>query len=117
MYSRLTLSLASPSLAQTPAPQPVAARSAALATLFKDLWEDELKRSPEFASSLGDRRYNDQLTDRSPKAINDELARRRDFLARLSSIDPSGLSAQERLSAELMQRELIQGEEAARFKE
>ena len=92
-------------------------RSAALSSLFKDIWEDQLKRSPEFASSLGDRRYNDQLTDRSPKAINEELGRRREFLARLSSIDLTGLSEQERLSAELMQRELIQDEEAARFKE
>ncbi len=121
MQTRLTLclalALAAPSFAQTPAPQPVAARTAAHATLVKDLWEDQLKRSPEFASSLGDRRYNDQLTDHSPKAINDELARRRDFLARLTAIDLTGLSDQERLSAELMQREIIQGEGAARFKE
>ena len=53
---------------QTPGPQPVAVRSAALQALFKDIWEDDLKRSPEFASSIGDRRYNDQLSDRSPKA-------------------------------------------------
>ena len=113
----LALALAVPSFAQNPAPGPVAARSAALSSLFKEIWEDQLKRSPEFASSLGDRRYNDQLTDRSPKAINDELGRRREFLARLSAIDLAGLSEQERLSAELMQRDLIQDEEAARFKE
>lgn len=121
MHTRLTvclaLALATPSFAQTPAPQSAAPRSAALATLFKDAWEDQLKRSPEFASSLGDRRYNDQLTDHSPKAINDELARRREFLGRLLAIDLTGLSEQERLSAELMQREIVQAEEAARFKE
>jgi uncharacterized protein (DUF885 family) len=121
MYTRLTLclclALVAPASAQTPAPEPAAARSAALNSLFKDIWEDQLKHSPEFASSLGDRRYNDQLTDRSPKAINDALARRRDFLARLSAIDLTGLSDQEKLSVELMQREIIQDEEAARFKE
>ena len=119
MQTRLTLclalALAAPVLSQTA--QPVASRSAALNALFKDLWEDELKRSPEFASSLGDRRYNDRLSDRSPKAINDALARRRDFLVRLSAIDLTGLPEQERLSAELLQREFIQGEEASRFKE
>ena len=65
----------------------VQARSAALSGLFKEMWEDRLKRSPEFASSLGDRRYNDQLSDISPRAINDELARRRVFLTRLVAID------------------------------
>jgi len=102
---------------QTSGPQPVAVRSAALQALFKDIWEDDLKRSPEFASSIGDRRYNDQLSDRSPKAINANLARRRDFLARLSAIDLTGLPEQERLSAEQLQREFIEGEDAARLKE
>jgi uncharacterized protein (DUF885 family) len=119
MLIRLTLclGLALPAFAQSPAPEPAAARSVALNALFKEIWEDDLKHSPEFASSLGDRRYNDQLSDRSPRAINDALARRRDFLARLSAIDTTGLSDQEKLSATLMQRQLIEDEEAARFKE
>ncbi len=95
----------------------VQARSAALSGLFKEMWEDRLKRSPEFASSLGDRRYNDQLSDISPRAINDELARRRVFLTRLVAIDTTGLTEQEKLSSELMQRELIEEEEGAKFKE
>ncbi len=111
----LAVALAAPAFSQTP--QPVAARSTALNALFKEEWEDDLKRSPEFASSLGDRRYNDQLSERSPMAINATLARRRDFLSRLSAIDLTDLPEQERLSAELLQREFIEGEEAARFKE
>jgi len=95
----------------------VADRSAALSSLFKEIWEDNLKHSPEFASSLGDRRYNDQLSDLSPRAVNDSLARGRDYLARLAAIDTTGLSDQEKLSAELMERELIEDEEGARFKE
>ncbi len=39
-------------------------RSAALTALFKEMWEDRLKHSPEFASALGDRRYNDQVSRR-----------------------------------------------------
>ncbi len=95
---------------------PVTERSAALSSLFKEMWEDGLKRSPEFASSLGDRRYNDQLSDNSPKAINEELARSRGYLARLSAINLTGLSEQEKLSADLMERQLIQQQEGARFK-
>ena len=105
-----------PAFAQTAA-ESVSARSAALTALFKEVWEDRLKTYPEFASSLGDRRYNDQLTDLSPAAINRELGRRRVFLTRLLTIDTDGLSDQEKLSSELMQRELIEEEQGAKFKE
>jgi uncharacterized protein (DUF885 family) len=92
-------------------------RDAALNTLFKDVWEDGLKRHPEFASAIGDRRYNDQLTDLSPRAFNDELSRRHAFLVRLLAIDTTGLPEQQRLSADLLQRQLTEDEDAARFKQ
>ena len=92
-------------------------QSASLNALFREMWENGLKRSPEFASSLGDRRYNDQLSDLSPRAVANDLAQSREYLTRLTAIDTRGLSEQERLSAELMQRELIEGQEGARFKE
>ena len=95
----------------------VSARSAELSSLFKEMWEDGLRHSPEFASSLGDRRYNDQLSDLSPRAVNEGLERDRAYLARLSAIDTAGLSDQEKLSVELKERELIQEEEGSRFKE
>ena len=34
----------------------------ALNEIFKDYWEDGLKHQPEFASTLGDKRYNDQIS-------------------------------------------------------
>ncbi len=92
-------------------------RSATLSALFKDMWEEGLKHAPEFASALGDRRYNDQLSDLSPRAVADDLARSRGYLTRLAAIDTTGLSEQEKLSVELMQRELIEALEGARFKE
>ncbi len=95
----------------------VAAPGAALATLFHEQWEDTLKHSPEFASSLGDRRWNDQLSDLSPRAVNESLARDRAYLVRLSAIDLTGLGDEEKLSAELMERQLIESEEGSRFKE
>jgi len=95
----------------------VAAQSKALSTLFTQIWEDRLKRSPEFASSIGDKRYNDQLTDYSTQALNAALARGRDYIQKLSEIDTSDLSDQEKLSADLMLRQLIEEQEAAKFKE
>ncbi|QHN05451.1 DUF885 domain-containing protein [Granulicella sp. WH15] len=110
----LALCISSPVLAQTASVQE---RSAALSSLFKEMWEDQLKHSPEFASSIGDRRWNDQLSDLSPRAFNDQLSRNRAFLTRLAAIDTTGLSDQEKLSVELMERSIAEEEESARFKE
>jgi uncharacterized protein (DUF885 family) len=96
---------------------PVAIRSKALSALLDQIWQDKLRRSPEFASSIGDKRYNDQLTDYSPKEVNVALARGRDYIQQLSEIDTTGLSVQERLSADLMLRSLIEAQEGAKFKE
>jgi uncharacterized protein (DUF885 family) len=95
----------------------VAQRSKALSTLLADIWQDNLKHSPEFASSIGDKRYDDQLTDYSVKEVNAALLRGRDYTQRLSEIDTTGLPDQERLSADLMLRSLIEEQEAAKFKE
>jgi uncharacterized protein (DUF885 family) len=105
--------------AQTPTPDaaPVAARSKALSTLLTEIWQDRLKHSPEFASSIGDKRYNDQLTDYSPKEVNAELARGVDYIQRLGAIDTTGLSDQEKLSADLMLRSLVEAQQGAKLKE
>jgi uncharacterized protein (DUF885 family) len=94
----------------------VAARSKALSALLADIWQDHLKHSPEFASSIGDKRYNDQLTDYSAKEVNAALSRGREYIQRLSEIDTTGLPEQEQLSAELMLRSLIDEQEGAKFK-
>jgi uncharacterized protein (DUF885 family) len=98
------------------AAQSTADRSKALSALFAEIWQDRLQHSPEFASSIGDKRWNDQLTDYSVSAYNDRLARGRDYLIRLSAIDTTGLSDQEQLSKDLMARELADEQEAAAFK-
>ena len=107
--------------AQAPAPPPapaaqVEANRKALNAIFQDYWEDNLKHSPEFASTLGDKRYNDQISDYSVKAVNDELAREENFLMRLAEIDPAGLTDQETISRELLLRKFAEDEEAAEFK-
>jgi uncharacterized protein (DUF885 family) len=93
------------------------ARSKELSDLFAEIWQDTLKHSPELASSLGDRRYDDQLTDYSTQEVNASLARGRGYIEKLSLIDTTGLPEQEKLSAELMLRSLIDQQEGAKFKE
>src|SRR5271170_1792003 len=95
----------------------VAERSKALSALFTEIWEDHLKHSPEFASSIGDKRYNDQLTDYSVKAVNASLAKGLEYIQRLGEIDTTGLTDQEKLSSELMLRSLIDDQQGAKFKE
>ena len=97
--------------------QGAAVRSRDLSRLFNDIWQDRLKHEPEYATYLGDKRYDTELTDYSPRAVNDALARGRGYIERLSAIDTTGLPHQEQLSAELMLRSLIEDQEGARFKE
>ncbi len=116
---------AGPARAQVQAPVPgavtagasVAERSKALSKLLAEIWEDTLKHSPEYASYLGDKRYNDQLTDYSVQEVNAALGRGRVFIERLGEIDTTGLTEQEQLSAKLMLRDLIDSQEGAKFKE
>ena len=120
--SLLLLSLAPALRAQAPsAPASPSAslddRRKALNDLFHDYWEDQLKHDPEFASTIGDLRYNDQISDYSVAAINDELAREQRFLLRLAAIDPTGFTNQEKISQELLIREFEEDQEAAEFKE
>jgi uncharacterized protein (DUF885 family) len=96
--------------------QTVESRRKALNTVFTDKWEDDLRSSPEFASSIGDYRYNDQLTDYSVKAYNDQLARGRVYIERLGAIESTGFTDQEKLSRDLMIRQLVTDQEEARFK-
>ena len=92
-------------------------RTKALHGLFHDYWEESLKRRPEFASTLGDKRYNDQVSDYSVKAVNDWLAAEQELLMKLAAIDPTGLSDQDKISRELLIRRLTEDQEAAEFKE
>ncbi|HEY1804205.1 MAG TPA: DUF885 domain-containing protein [Terracidiphilus sp.] len=116
-----TLAQAMPAATAAPgSPAPSASladRRKALNDLFHDYWEDQLKTDPEFASTIGDLRYNDQIDDYSVAAYNDELARERRFELRLAAIDPDGFTDQEKISQELLLRTFAMDQEAADFKE
>src|ERR1700679_729698 len=94
----------------------LSSRVKTLNAVFSDYWEDLLKHQPEFASTIGDNRYNDQLSDYSVQAYNESLNRGRAFLTRLAEVDTTGMSAQEQLSKDLLVRSLIEDQEEARFK-
>ncbi|HEY2031227.1 MAG TPA: DUF885 domain-containing protein [Myxococcales bacterium] len=99
------------------APAPVSARVAQLNALLAEQWEYNLRTNPEFASILGDKRYNDQLSDLSQKAIDAEIAKDREFLARFEAIDAAGFPDQDALNRALMIRQLREGLEGVKFKD
>ncbi len=117
---RLALAAASLALctgALAAAPEDLASRRKQLNELLAEQWEHNLKVSPEFASILGDKRYNDQLSDFSEKAIQRELAESRKYLARFEAVDTAGFPEQEALNKALMVRQLKEELEGARFKD
>lgn len=118
MFLAITLFSADAGSAQLMAsgPPSVAAREQALNAIFASYWEDHLKNEPEDASSLGDKRYDDQLTDYSVAAYDARLASGRRYIEQLATIDPAGLADQVQLSRDLLLRELIEAQEEARYK-
>ncbi len=118
LVSVFALSAAVPPLrAQAASAAPLEDRRKDLNAVFNDYWEDVLKHDPEFASMLGDKRYNDQISDYSVKAENDKLTREEALTMRLAAIDPAGFSEQEKISRELLLRQFTEDQEGAEFKE
>src|SRR6185503_12624887 len=109
--------LAGQLLGASAAPSSPEDRATALHAIFHDYWEQTLKRQPEFASSLGDKRYNDKISDCSVKAVNDWLAEEQDMLLKLAALDATGLSDQDQVSRELLLHDLTEDQESAEFKE
>jgi len=98
---------------ETPA---LAQGRAQLQALFAEEWDDELRTHPEWATALGDKRFNDRLSDCSPQAIESSLERNRKFLQAFEAVNPAGFPAKDALSLSLMIRKLRIEIEGAQFK-
>src|SRR5271155_4635113 len=70
--------------------------------LLDEQWQYNLRTSPEFASILGDKRYNDKLSDASEKFNLEDVETSKKFLARFEKIDTTGFPEQEQLNKTLM---------------
>ena len=107
--------------AQKPAttPNPMStfdARHKQFLALLDEEWQYEMRSNPEFATSVGDNRYNDRLSDYSPEFFQSDVEQRSKFLARFEAIDATGFAQQDTLSLKLMVRELKEQIEGAQFK-
>ncbi len=98
------------------APADLESRRKAMKDLLSEQWEYTLSHNPEFASILGDKRWNDKLSDFSQEAIDKDLAKTKEFLDRFEAIEPTGFPEQEALTRTLLVRGFREQLEDARFK-
>lgn len=82
------------------------ARRNQLKKLLAEEWEYQLRESPEFASIIGDYRYNDRWGDLSLAHIPHRKSDLQDWLARFEALDTTGFPEQEQLNKLLMVRTL-----------
>lgn len=92
-------------------------RRAAMNGLFQEYWDEYLERNPEFASAIGDKRFNDKISDYSVSAVNEWLAREQQLLMKLAQINPDGFTESENTSRELLMRQFADDVEGSEFKE
>jgi len=113
----IVLSLALMTIAGFAADANLEARRQQLKTALDEEWEYTLRTHPEFATYVGDSRYNDKLGDRSAEAVARELKHAREALTRIEAIDTTGFPEQEKLNRELVVRELREQIESTSLRE
>jgi uncharacterized protein (DUF885 family) len=101
--------------AATPAPVDAAA---ALHRLFDDYYDESLALDPVLATTLGDHRFDDHMAIDIADAYRARVADMcRRLLARLAAFAPASLDDSDRLSHELLRRELADRLEGLSFPE
>jgi uncharacterized protein (DUF885 family) len=84
-----------------------------LTALLDEIWEFGLVESPTFATTIGDRRFNDRLAKISPADSARRYEQNKAFAKRLAAIDREGLTPAERVNFDMMARQLR--DDAAEF--
>jgi uncharacterized protein (DUF885 family) len=100
----LAAGVCSSALAQEPS---VTERVAQQNALFEEFYQADLKRAPERASSVGDYRYNDQLSDASLAQVERQHSEINAFLTRLRAIPTTGMAETDRVSHDLLERQIV----------
>lgn len=90
--------------------------TARLQAMFKASWDAEMQENPVWASSLGDRRFNQLWPDLSEAGRQARLGRYQQTLAGLAEIDPIELTDQGRVNLELFSRQLQTRIEAFKYR-
>jgi uncharacterized protein (DUF885 family) len=89
----------------------------ALHTLFNAEWDYSMQQSPEGASELGDRRWNDRWSDESLVAYARRYAHNREVLAELKKINRGNLNSADQLNYDLFQKNYERAVEGYKFRQ
>ncbi|HUQ77471.1 MAG TPA: DUF885 domain-containing protein [Patescibacteria group bacterium] len=90
------LSAPDPRLPGRPEGDPDAASR--LAELAAEAWDGTMATQPEYATALGDRRFDERLRPNGPDALEREIERIEFLQERAAAIDPGQLSADDRVT-------------------
>ncbi len=93
-----------------------AQRSQRLNALIADQWQYTMEQSPEWATSVGDYRYNNRWSDMSLAHVRADRRANETFLRRFLAINTVGLSEQDQLNHRLMVQQLRESIEATDLK-
>lgn len=80
-------------------------------------WQYELEHHPMMATYVGDTRYNDRLDDYSPAAFARDAAHAASQLRRLRAMPHSALDEEQKISREMMLRQLAEAVTSYKLKE
>jgi uncharacterized protein (DUF885 family) len=83
-----------------------------LHALFDRNWEQRLRESPTFATSVGRHEYDDKLGSVTPADLARRQEQRKATLAELLSIDRAKLPVEERVNYDIFQRQVEDGIES-----
>jgi uncharacterized protein (DUF885 family) len=72
--------------------------AARLATLAAAVWDSHMAAHPVYATSLGDRRFDDRLRDNGPGALPADAERLAGWQRQAEAIEPAGLPRDERVT-------------------
>ena len=84
---------------------------------FQDQWEQTLENYPEFATYIGDHRYNDRLTDMSIAAIHKRNIQTQKSNKEILTINRTSLSSEYKLYFDLYADKLQREMERQKYKE
>lgn len=90
--------------------------SQSLHSLFKEYWDFVLETWPTYATYIGDHRYDDKLDDLSLEAYDNWTRGAEEFLDRLRKILRESLTPRDVVNYDLLDRELQQVIDLARFR-
>ncbi len=102
----LSLIAAASAVSCSPAPPP---QDDEFVNLAERYVEELLERYPEYATSLGDHRYDGLLNDYTAQGVEEAVRWNRDFLDALASIDPARLSTANAVDLAILRNEIEYG--------